>query len=428
MRVFRHVYVQVLVGIALGVMLGYASPAFAVQMKVFADLFVKLVKMCVAPLVFLAIVHGIGSASGLKEAGRVGLKALFYFEVVSTLAMLCGWLAGEVIRPGAGMNVNPHDLDPRAISTLTSAAASASGDGAAMVLSLVPGSLFEPLVKGDMMQILFVAILTGCVLLMLGERARAVRTLFDQGAQVVFAIMRVITAFAPLAAFGAIGFTVGKFGLAALKPLLLLVVSYYAALALFVIAVLWLVLRWCGIGLGPVLRYIQEEIFIVFGTIASESVMPRLIVKMEALGCKPSVVRLVMPTAYSFNLDGTALYLVLAPLFIAQATNIDLSWGDKLGLFALLMVMSKGAAGVTAGVLVTLVSVMTADPIVPAAGIAITLGVDRLMNEGRAVLNVIGNVVATLVICRWEGALDRPRLEDILVARKGVMPVEARQD
>lgn len=424
-RLFGHVYVQVLIGIFLGALLGVLSPKMAVETKFLADIFVKLIKMCIAPLVYLAVVHGICSAGNLKEAGRVGIKALLYFEVVTTAAMLCGWGVGEWLQPGSGMNVTLADLDPSAISHMHGGAVSASGGGA--LLGLIPGSLFEPLVKNDILQVLLVAILTGCVLLALGDKTRAIRTLFDQGAQLLFGIMRIVTAIAPLAAFGAIGFAVAKFGLASLRPMMMLVVSYYVAALVFLFLVPWTVLRWCGIGMWPLLRYIKEELFIVFATISSEAVMPRLITKLEALGCKPSVVRLVMPTAYSFNLDGTALYIVLAPLFIAQAMNIGLSWEDKLSLFCILLLTSKGAAGVTAGVMVTLVSTLTANPIIPAAGITIVLGVDRFMNEGRAVINAIGNVIATLAICRWEGVLDRDQVRR-LMAEGGDCPASANTE
>jgi aerobic C4-dicarboxylate transport protein len=392
----------------------------AVEMKFLADIFMKLIKMCIAPLVFLAVVHGICSAGNLKEAGRVGIKALIYFEVVTTLAMLCGWGAGELLHPGRGMNVTLADLDPTAIASMHGSTGGSVGGG---ILALIPGSLLEPLIKSDILQVLVVAILTGCVLLVLGDKTRGIRSLFDQGAQLLFGIMRIVTALAPAAAFGAISFAVAKFGLASLRPMMLLVVAYYAGAFAFLTLVLWSVLRWCGIGMWPLLRYIKEELFIVFATISSEAVMPRLITKLETIGCKPSVVRLVMPTAYSFNLDGTALYIVLAPLFIAQAMNIDLTWIDKLSLFGILLLTSKGAAGVTAGVMVTLVSTLTANPIVPAAGITIVLGVDRFMNEGRAVINAIGNVVATLAVCNWEGELDKDLVRR-LIAKENGAPIE----
>ncbi|WP_336492630.1 cation:dicarboxylate symporter family transporter, partial [Methylobacterium nigriterrae] len=260
------------------------------------------------------------------------------------------------------------------------------------------------------------------------ERVPTLNVWLDEATQWLFSIMRMITRLAPLAAFGAIGFTVGKFGIGSLLPLMKLVASYYVALVVFVVLVLWCVLRWCGVGMVEFLRYIKEEIAIVFGTIASEAVMPRLIDKLEFLGCKPDVVRIVLPTAYSFNLDGTALYLVLAPMFIAQALNLDLSWGDKLSLFGLLLLTSKGAAGVTGGVLVTLVSTMIAHPIVPAAGIAITLGVDRFLNEGRAVLNLIGNAVATLAISRWDRSLDVERMRAVLRGEVRVQDLDVAVD
>jgi aerobic C4-dicarboxylate transport protein len=395
LKTLSHVYVQVLIGIAAGLLLGIADPRLAVEMKPLADAFVKLIKMCVGPIVFLAVVHGITSARDLRTAGRVGLKALIYFEIITTLAMLIGWATGELLQPGAGLNVHLADLGPA-------------------WMAFIPTSLVAPFVQNDIIARLGMALFSGIALLAINERVPQLNAVLDQAMQWLFGIMGMITRLAPLAAFGAIGFTVGKFGIASLLPLMKLVVAYYVGAVLFIVAILWTVLRWCGVGLVEFLRYIKEEIIIVFGTITSEAVMPRLISKLEDLGCKPDVVRIVLPTAYSFNLDGTALYLVVAPLFIAQALNLDLSWTDKLSLFLLLILTSKGAAGVTGGVLVTLVSTMIAHPVVPAAGLAITLGVDRFLNEGRAVVNLIGNAVATLAIARWDRSLDTARMHAVL--------------
>lgn len=418
MHALRHVYVQVLIGIAAGLALGFADPKLAVEMKPLADAFVKLIKMCVGPIVFLAIVQGINSAGSLRTAGRVGLKALVYFEVMTTLAMLLSWGVAEVVRPGAGLNISVRDLDPAAVAGFAvKASAAAAGP---TWLGFIPASLLDPFVQNNVVQLLALAVFSGIALLAVHEQAPALNVVLEQATRWLFSLVRMITRLAPLAAFGAIGFTVGKFGFGSLLPLMKLVLSYYLAAALFVAVALWGVLRWCGVGLAEFLRFFKEEIAIVFGTIASEAVMPRLIDKLEFLGCKPDVVRIVVPTAYSFNLDGTALYLVLAPMFIAQALNLDLSWWDKLSLFGLLLLTAKGAAGVTGGVLVTLVSTLTAYPVVPAAGIAITLGVDRFLNEGRAVINLIGNAVATLAIARWDRSLDMVRLHAVL--RGGLGP------
>jgi aerobic C4-dicarboxylate transport protein len=418
LKALSHVYVQVLFGIVAGLALGVADPKLAVEMKPLADAFVKLIKMCVGPIVFVAIVHGITSAGNLRTAGRVGLKALVYFEIITTFAMLIGWAVGEVLQPGAGLNVNPADLDPAAISGFAVAKAAAPKAGPAWI-GLIPISILDPFVHNDIIQLMFMAVFGGAALLAIKDRVPQLSEVLDQSMQWLFGVMRMITRLAPLAAFGAIGFTVGKFGIASLLPLMKLVFAYYVGVILFTTTVLWSVLRWCGVGLIEFLRYIKEEIAIVFGTVTSEAVMPRLIAKFEHLGCKPDVVRIVLPTAYSFNLDGTALYLVLAPLFIAQALNLDLSWDDKISLFFLLMFTSKGAAGVSGGVLVTLVSTMLAHPVVPAAGLAITLGVDRFLNEGRAVLNLMGNAVAMLAIARWDGSLDTVRMRAVL---QGSMP------
>jgi len=420
MRFLRHVYFQVLIGIAAGILLGIFAPAVAIETRPFADGFVKIIKMCIGPIVFLAIVHGINSAGDLKTAGRVGLKAFVYFEVVTTIAMLVSWSVGEVLQPGAGLHVRMADLDPAAIASLAGPAATGHATGGAAWLKFIPGSLFEPFVKNDVVQLLVLGILGGIALLGLNKRVPVLASGLDQATQWMFALMRMLTRLAPLAAFGAIGFTVGKFGLRSLLPLMKLVGAYYVGVALFLFLILWGVLAWCGAGLVPFLRYIKDEIAIVFGTIASEAVMPRLIVKLEHLGCRKDVVRIVLPTAYSFNLDGTALYLVLAPLFIAQALDLHVPLSQKLELFLLLLVMSKGAAGVTAGVLVTLVSTMSAHPVIPAAGLAITLGVDRFLNEGRAVINLIGNAVAGVAIARWEGVLDRDRMNSVL---RGEVPL-----
>jgi aerobic C4-dicarboxylate transport protein len=413
LKALSHVYVQVLIGIVAGLLLGIADPRLAVEMKPLADAFVKLIKMCVGPIVFLAVVHGITSARDLRTAGRVGLKALIYFEIITTLAMLLGWATGELLQPGAGLNVHPADLDPAGIVGFAGPKMAGAASGPAW-MAFIPTSLAAPFVQNDIIALLVMAVFSGIALLTINERVPQLNAVLDQAMQWLFGIMGMITRLAPLAAFGAIGFTVGKFGIASLLPLMKLVVAYYVGVVVFIVAILWTVLRWCGVGLVEFLRYIKEEIIIVFGTITSEAVMPRLISKLEDLGCKPDVVRIVLPTAYSFNLDGTALYLVLAPLFIAQALNLDLSWTDKLSLFLLLLLTSKGAAGVTGGVLVTLVSTMIAHPVVPAAGLAITLGVDRFLNEGRAVVNLIGNAVATLAIARWDRSLDTARMHAAL--------------
>ncbi len=415
MKALKHVYVQVLIGIAAGLVLGMLDPPLAVQMKPLADAFVKLIKMCIGPIVFLAVVHGIKSAGSLRTAGRVGLKALLYFELTTTVAMLIGWAVAELVQPGAGLNINPKDLDTSAISGFSPAAHANAG-----WLGLIPASLFDPFVSNNVVQLLILAIFAGIALLIIDDRMPTLNGLLDNAAKWLFTLVQMITRLAPLAAFGAIGFTIGKFGIWSLLPLMKLVLCYYIALVVFVVCVLWVILRICGAGLTEFLRYFKEEIAIVFGTIASEAVLPRLIEKLEFLGCKPDVVRIVVPTAYSFNLDGTALYLVLAPLFIAQALNLDISWVDKVSLFGLLLLTSKGAAGVTGGVLVTLVSTMVAFPIIPAAGIAITLGVDRFLNEGRAVLNLVGNAVATLAISRWDNSLDIARMHAVL---RGGVPV-----
>jgi aerobic C4-dicarboxylate transport protein len=412
-----HVYVQVLIGIAAGLLLGIADPKLAVEMKPLADAFVKLIKMCVGPIVFLAIVHGINCAGNLRTAGRVGLKALVYFEVVTVLAMLIGWATGELLQPGSGLNVNPVDLDPASISGFADPKAVAGAASGPAWIAFIPASLLAPFVENNVIDLLIMAVVSGVALLAINERVPQLNAVLDQLMQWLFGIMRMITKLAPLAAFGAIGFTVGKFGIASLLPLMKLVLAYYVGVIVFVAVILWTVLRWCGVGPVEFLRYIKEEIVIVFGTVTSEAVMPRLISKLEDLGCKPDVVRIVVPTAYSFNLDGTALYLVLAPLFIAQALNLHLTWEDKLSLFLLLIVTSKGAAGVTGGVLVTLVSTMLAHPVIPAAGLAITLGVDRFLNEGRAVVNLIGNAVATLAIARWDRSLDTARMHLVLQAK-----------
>jgi aerobic C4-dicarboxylate transport protein len=430
-KVLAHVYVQVLIGIAAGLAFGILEPKLAVEAKPLADAFIKLIKMCIGPIVFLAVVHGISSAGDLRTAGRVGLKALVYFEIVSTIAMLIGWLVGELLQPGSGLNVNPADLDPAAIAVFSGTKAATSSAGPAW-MALIPPSLLDPFVHNNVVQILIVAVFGGIALLTIKQKVPQLELMLDQAMQWLFGLMRMITRLAPLAAFGAMGFTVGKFGLSSLLPLMKLVFAYYVCVILFTVLVLWSILRWCDVGLLEFLRYISEEIAIVLGTVASEAVMPRLITKLEHLGCKPDVVRIVLPTAYSFNLDGTALYLVLTPLFIAQALNIDLTWTDKLSLFLLLLLTSKGAAGVSGGVLVTLVSTMLAHPVVPAAGLAITLGVDRFLNEGRAVTNLIGNAVATLAIARWDLSLDVERMRAVLRGElplpRPENPIEARPE
>jgi len=411
-KIYRHLYFQVLTAIAIGILLGYFYPDTATEMKPLGDGFIKLIKMVIAPIIFCTVVTGIAGMEDMKKVGRVGVKAVLYFEVVSTLALAIGLLVVSVIRPGAGMNADVSKLDTRALETFT---AKAQAHGTADFLaSIIPNTVVDAFAKGDILQVLFFAILFGFALSMLGQRGKVVFNLIDEFAHVLFGVVGIIMKAAPIGAFGAMAFTVGKFGLGSLSKLGMLMGGFYLTCLLFIFIVLGSIARLCGFSIFKFVKYIKEELLIVLGTSSSESVLPRIMAKLENLGCSKSVVGLVIPTGYSFNLDGTSIYLTMAALFVAQATNTPLTWVQTLTILGVLLLSSKGAAGVTGSGFITLAATFAAVPTIPVAGLALILGVDRFMSEARALTNLIGNGVATMVVSSWEHELDKARMSRML--------------
>ena len=410
-RIHRTLYFQVLTGIALGVALGAFYPALGEQMKPFGDAFIKLIRMMIAPIVFLTVVVGIGNIGDMGKLGRVGLKALLYFEVMSTLALVIGLAVVKVAQPGAGINANPATLDVKAIQQYTSSGKSMHTVD--FLLNIIPDTIAGAFAQGEVLQVLLIAILFGLAIAKLDGGRTIVRAL-DQASHACFGVIGLIVKAAPVGAFGAMAFTIGRYGIRTLLPLGKLLLCVYLTSGLFVFLVLGLVARLHGFSLWKFLRYIQEEILIVVGTSSSESALPRMMTKLERLGCSKPVVGLVIPSGYSFNLDGTAIYLTIAAIFVAQATNTQLSTGQEWWLLLILMLTSKGAATVTGGGFITLAATLSAVGSVPVAGITLLLGVDRFMSEMRSVTNLIGNGVATIVVAKWENEFDAERAARVL--------------
>jgi len=416
LRRFAHsLYAQVLVAVALGAILGVLNPALGAAMKPLGDGFIKLVKMLIAPIVFTTVVTGIAKMGDLKRVGRIGLKGIVYFEVLTTFALALGLVVGKMVRPGAGMNVDPAKLDTSAIASYTSSSHSLSTVD--FLLNVIPKDVADAFARGDILQVLLFAILFGVALAAFKARGSLVLRFIDELSHVLFRIVAIVMRLAPLGAFGAMAFTVGKFGIASLFKLGQLMATFYVTSLLFILLVLGLVMRWAGLGILKFLRYIREEILIVLGTSSSESALPLLMRKLEKLGCPESVVGLLVPMGYSFNLDGTSIYLTLATLFIAQATNTHVTLAQELEILAVLLLTSKGAAAVTGGGFITLAATLSAVGNIPVAGLALLLGIDRFMSEARAITNLIGNGVATVAVSRWEGELDvakaRRRLDGV---------------
>ncbi|MBS0491271.1 C4-dicarboxylate transporter DctA [Phenylobacterium sp.] len=409
LKVFRLLYVQVLVAIALGIAVGAIWPEFGVSLKPLGDGFIKLIKMAVAPVIFCTIVAGIARMSDIKAFGRLGAKTLIYFEVVSTLALAIGLIVGNLVKPGQGFNIDPATLDPSIAAGYVEKAE--HGDSLPdYILSLIPDAFFGAFAEGALLQVLVIAIITGFACSRLGAFGDKVAGVLEDISKVFFSIIQVIVKLAPIGAFGAMGFTIGKYGLAALLKLGALVATFYATSLLFVLVVLGLIALAAGFSIFKFLRYIREELLIVLGTSSSESVLPQMMDKLQRLGAGKTTTGLVIPTGYSFNLDGTNIYMTLATLFLAQATNIDLTLTQELTLLGVAMLTSKGASGVTGAGFITLAATLAVAPQIPIASLAILVGVDRFMSECRALTNLVGNGVATLVIARWEGDLDRETL------------------
>ena len=405
---FTSIYGQVLLATIVGVAVGHFFPDTGTAMKPFGDAFIKLVRMIVGPIIFCTVVAGIAGAGGLKGLGRTGLVTLIYFEVVTTAALMIGLLVVNVIKPGAGMNVDPTTLDTSSITQYVTAGRAQTVTDT--LLSIIPSSPVDAFARTDILQVLFFSVLFGIALNALGEKGRPVTEGVDRLAQVLFRIVGMIMHVAPIGAFGAMAFTIGSFGVRTLAQLGALIASFWLTCVLFVVVVLGIVARLTGFSLWRFVRYIREELFVAFGTSSSETVLPRLMSRLEDAGVDRSIVGLVVPAGYSFNLDGTAVYLSMATVFIAQATNTPLDLGHQVTLLLILLLTSKGAAGVAGAALVVLAGTLAATNQIPVAGVALVLGIHRFMGEGMAVTNTIGNGVAALVIARWNGKLDDAKL------------------
>jgi aerobic C4-dicarboxylate transport protein len=412
---YRHLYVQVLAAIALGILIGHFAPATGEALKPLGDAFIKLVKMIIAPVIFLTIVTGIAGMRDLARVGRVALKAFAYFLFFSTLALVLGLIVANVVRPGAGMNIDPASLDAGKVADYADKAHASTLTG--FLLDIVPDTFLSALTAGNILQTLLVSILFGIALALVGDRGNKLLDGLNQLSLVMFRLVAIIMAAAPIGAFGAMAFTIGKYGLDSLTGLATLVVTFYATSLLFVLLVLGAVARIAGFSIFRLIGYLKAELLLVLGTSSSESALPSLIEKLERAGCPKSIVGLVVPTGYSFNLDGTNIYMTLAALFIAQATGIELSLGDQLLLLGVAMLSSKGAAGVTGAGFITLAATLSIVPSVPVAGMALILGIDRFMSECRSLTNFIGNAVATIVVTRWEDSLDREQFDSALAGR-----------
>jgi len=415
-------YLQVLVAIALGVVVGQVWPEFGAALKPLGDGFIKLIRMLIAPIIFLTVVVGLGGMEDLKKVGRVGLKALVYFEVVTTLALIIGLVVVDFIKPGAGIHATAESLDAKAIAGYTTAAHSLST--VEFLLRIIPNTFVSAFVDGEILQVLLLAVLFGLALSGLGERGRPMLDLMNEVTRVFFGIVGIVVRLAPIAAFGAMAFTIGKYGLHTLVSLASLMICVYVTCAVFIFGVLAAIARANGFSLWKILKLIREELLIVLGTSSSESGLPGLMQKLERAGCARPVVGIVVPAGYSFNLDGTCIYLTAAAIFIAQATDTPLTLAQQLSVLGVLLLTSKGAAAVTGGGFITLAATLSVVSHVPLAGLALIIGVDRFMSEARAITNMIGNAVATLVVARWEGALDLSRARGVLAGQAARLPGE----
>ena len=409
-KFLRSLFGQVVIALLIGVLIGLVWPESAQKLKPLGDGFIKLIKMIIPVLVFCVVVHGIAGAGDLRRVGRVGIKSLVYFELVTTIALGIGLVLAFVFQPGVGMNVDPKALDAKAMSAYAESASKLTGGGTVeFLMKLIPTNVVDAFAKGDVLQVLVFAVLFGCALALLGEKGRKVSGLIDDLAHALFKVMGIIIKLAPLGVLGAIAFTVGKYGIGSLKQLGMLVVLFYAAVTFFVVVVLGLIMRLCGFSIFKLLKYLREELMVVFATTSSDSVLPQIMAKLKRLGIRDSTVGLVIPTGYSFNLDAFSIYITLAAVFIAQATNTPISMSDLLAILAISLVTSKGAHGVPGSAIVVLAATLQAIPAIPAIGLVLVLSVDWFMGIARAVGNLIGNCVATVAIAAWEGDIDRER-------------------
>jgi aerobic C4-dicarboxylate transport protein len=409
---YSQLWVQVMLAMALGIALGIFRPGAGARMQPLGDAFIKAIRMLIAPIIFCTVVHGIARMTDLARVGRVAIKAIVYFEVLTTIALVIGLVAVNVLQPGKGMNVDLSHVDTSTVKQYV--AQTQNQTPTQFLLNIIPQTMTSAFADGNVLQVLFISVLFGFALTKLGEHGKPIVRLIEVASRGLFAIVGMVMWAAPLGAFGAIAFTVGKFGAGSLLSLGKLLGGFYLTCLIFVFGVLGPVCWWCGFSLLKLIRYIREELLIVFATTSSETVLPRMIARLEDLGCEESVVGLVIPTGYSFNLDGTCLYLATATVFLAQATNTPLDIGQQVGLLAVLLLTSKGAAGVAGAAFVVLAATLSTAGTIPVASVALVLGIHRLMSEGLTPTNLIGNAVATIVVAKWEGALDEQRLHRML--------------
>ena len=405
---YRILYIQVLIGVVLGICVGILFPDTGKMLKPLADAFIKMVKMIIAPIIFCTVVHGIASMGDMKKLGRVGFKTLLYFEVVSTIALIIGLVVVNILKPGVGFNIDPATLD----SSLTSGYVEKAKSHSMLdfFLNIIPTTIFSPFTNGDLLQVLFISILMAFTISFMGEKKPIILNVLETASKLFFGVMGIVVKFAPLGAFGAMGFTVGSYGLGALGKLLELMIGFYLTSALFIFIVLGSISWFAGFSIFRYLSFIKEELLLVLGTSSSETALPGMMEKSIKLGCSPSTVGLVIPSGYSFNLDGTNIYLCMAAVFLAQATNTPLDLGQQITLLLVAMISSKGSSGVTGAGFITLAATLATVPSIPIESLSLLIGIDRFMSECRAITNLIGNGVATVVISRWEGELTKEQL------------------
>jgi aerobic C4-dicarboxylate transport protein len=409
---WKELWVQVLIAMGLGIALGMANPDLAATMQPLGDAFVKAIRMLIAPIIFCTVVHGIAHMADMARVGRVALKAIVYFEIMTTVALVIGLVAVNLLKPGVGMNIDPATINASAVEPYVKMTAAVGF--VPFLMNIIPGTFVGAFAEGNILQVLFISVVCGFALVQLGERAKPLLDIIDVAAKMIFGVVAIVMWAAPIGAFGAIAFTVGKFGVGSLASLGKLLAGFYLTCVIFIIVALGPVARLCGISLLKLIRYLWEELLICIATTSSETVLPRMITKLEHLGCERSVVGLVIPTGYSFNLDGTCLYLAAATVFLAQATNTPLDLSQQIGLLLILLVTSKGAAGVAGAAFVVLAATLAATGTIPVASVALVLGIHRLMSQALTPTNLLGNAVATIAIAKWEKALDENRLRRVL--------------
>ncbi|CCE03840.1 C4-dicarboxylate transporter DctA [Bradyrhizobium sp. STM 3809] len=417
---WKELWVQVMIAMAAGILLGAVKPDVGAQMQPLGDAFIKAIRMLIAPIIFCTVVNGIAHMADMAKVGRVAIKALVYFEVITTLALIIGLAAVNIFQPGAGMNVDPATINSATIEPYVKQTAAVGF--VPFLLNIIPQTFVGAFAEGNILQVLFISVMCGFALIWLGDRAKAVTDVIEVAGQMIFGVVRIVMWAAPLGAFGAIAFTVGKFGIGSLAKLGLLLGSFYLTCVIFIAVVLGPIAALAGFSLWKLIRYIRDEVLVCIATTSSETVLPRMLVKLEAAGCERSIVGLVIPTGYSFNLDGTCLYLATAAVFLAQATNTQLDIGHQIGLLLILLVTSKGAAGIAGAAFVVLAATLAATGTIPVASVALVLGIHRLMSQGLTPTNLIGNAVATIVIARWENALDDKRLKQVLDGNSDGVP------